>query len=185
MVRSNVKMILGVKISKGMPIEDLSKNLSTGVEGIEDDPELKEKLFPFIAKTAKLVAKQAAIQAKAIVIAILQAEIVKYEALLSTAIVLFEKSSQRIVGVIGSMGGSQPPYSTAGAESTPLINSVTQAKATLDEIKSKLEEETEKLSDLSQEFKQSSEENYSDLISAITEDRGIEFDPTKENFIYS
>lgn len=185
MNRVKIKDLLGVKISKNMSAADVMDNLTIAMDHVKDeDPELYDTLNQFVEPIKALVVLNQEIQDKAIKIAELQEKVEEGQKALNTAMVKNDQKNQNVVSIIGKAAGSQPPYPTVDLETKPTIELVVSSKNALDELKSKLDDGLEKLSDLSAKFKEDFESELDSLSAAITKGRGIEFDPSQSNHIY-
>lgn len=184
MIRVNIKSILGVRLTKNMSVEEMSKNLSQGISNIsQKDPELCEKIMPYVQNIADLLKLQQSIVSKSQEIVTLQEKVEGYQEALTAAMIAYQESSQKAITIIGVAAGSAPPYPAAAQITQPLIQAVTEAQKALSEVKKTLKTEVKQLSEVSQEFKTQKEKVFAELTQIIAKERGDLFDPSQENFI--
>lgn len=184
--RVNIESVIGVSFDENMSTHEMKETLVQGVKNIENTyPDLAQSLNDKIIELDNLTDIEKKLIQQAIDLQEIEKSIESGEKVFREAVNIYSLQDSKVVGIIGSAGGMQPPYPQASGELAPLSSSINIANSQLDNLKEQLANGVEELTKLTDKFSQDLENFGNSVILQIQNVDSTIYDLGKESFIFT
>lgn len=184
-IRVEVFTVLGVRFSPTTDIETMKSTLKEGADNIVNDiPELYQDLQEDLQELDELISLRQELKDTELNVQELLKQISNLKEKRIDQLSENWRITAKIVGIIGNMGGTQPPYPTAQIELNTVELALTQIEQ---EIKAKQLEIDEKNSYISQQIEQIALRKKSvgdSVMKKISQHLSTIYNTDKEQYIY-